>query len=71
VNALAPNANNGIVRPYAEIPRLPNSRMAHFLRTIGMTNIAEALRRNAAQVDEVLARVGIFKKQLALAMAPS
>jgi hypothetical protein len=55
---------------YAEIPRLPNFHMVHFL-TIGVNNIAEALRRNAAQVDELLARMGIFKKQLALALAPS
>ncbi len=32
-----------------------------FLRTLGVTNIAEALRRNAAQVGELFARLGIFK----------
>ncbi len=32
------------------------------LRTMGVTNIAEALRRNAPQVAEVFARLGIFKK---------
>jgi hypothetical protein len=32
------------------------------LRTMGVTNIAEALRRNASQVAELFARLGIFKK---------
>ena len=33
-----------------------------FLRTIGVTNIAESLRRNASQVGELFARLGILKK---------
>ncbi len=33
-----------------------------FLRTVGVTNIAESLRRNASQVSELFARLGIFKK---------
>ena len=33
-----------------------------FLRTMGVTNIAESLRRNASQVGELFARLGIFKK---------
>ena len=32
-----------------------------FLRTTGVTNIAEALRRNAARVDELFAKLGILK----------
>ena len=32
------------------------------LRTMGSTNIAEALRRNASQVGELFARLGIFKQ---------
>ncbi len=32
------------------------------LRTMGVTNIAEALRRNASQVGELFARLGIFKQ---------
>ena len=31
------------------------------LRTMGVTNIAEALRRNASQVGQLFARLGIFK----------
>lgn len=31
-----------------------------FLRSTGVTNIAEALRRNAARVDELLAKLGIL-----------
>ena len=31
------------------------------LRTMGVTNIAEALRRNASQVGKLFARLGIFK----------
>jgi hypothetical protein len=33
-----------------------------FLRTMGVTNIAESLRRDASQVGELFARLGIFKK---------
>jgi hypothetical protein len=33
-----------------------------FLRTIGVANVAEALRRNASQVGELFARLGIFKQ---------
>ena len=33
-----------------------------WLRTMGVTNIAEALRRNASQVGELFARLGIFKQ---------
>ena len=33
-----------------------------FFRTIGVTNIAESLRRNASQVGELFAKLGIFKK---------
>jgi hypothetical protein len=32
------------------------------LRTMGVTNIAEALRRNASQVGGLFARLGIFKQ---------
>ena len=32
------------------------------LRTMGVTNIAEGLRRNASQVRELFARMGIFKQ---------
>ena len=32
-----------------------------FLRTTGVTNIAEALRRNAARVDERFAKLGILQ----------
>jgi hypothetical protein len=33
-----------------------------FLRTTGVTNIAEALRRNASQVGQLFARLGILKQ---------
>jgi len=33
-----------------------------FLRSTGVTNIAEALRRNAARVDDLFAKLGIFKQ---------
>ena len=33
-----------------------------FLRTTGATNIAEALRRNASQVTQLFARLGIVKQ---------
>src|SRR5271157_4234506 len=33
-----------------------------FLRTMGVTNIAEALRRNVSQVSQLFARLGIFKQ---------
>ena len=33
-----------------------------FLRTMGVTNIAASLRRNASQVGQLFARLGIFKK---------
>jgi predicted transposase YbfD/YdcC len=33
-----------------------------FLRTIGVVNVAEALRRNASQVGGLFARLGIFKQ---------
>ena len=33
-----------------------------FLRNISVVNIAESLRRNASQVGELLAKLGIFKK---------
>jgi predicted transposase YbfD/YdcC len=33
-----------------------------FLRTIGVANVAEALRRNASHVGELFARLGIFKQ---------
>jgi predicted transposase YbfD/YdcC len=33
-----------------------------FLRTIGVANVAEALRRNASQVGELFAKLGIFKQ---------
>ena len=33
-----------------------------FLRAMGVTNIAESIRRNASQVDELFARLGIFKQ---------
>ena len=33
-----------------------------FLRTMGVTNIAEALRQNASQVSLLFARLGIFKQ---------
>jgi predicted transposase YbfD/YdcC len=33
-----------------------------FLRTMGVTNIAEALRRNASQVGPLFAKLGIFKQ---------
>ncbi len=33
-----------------------------FLRTIGVTNIAEALRRNASQVGKLFASLGILKQ---------
>jgi predicted transposase YbfD/YdcC len=33
-----------------------------FLRTMGVTNIAESLRRNASKVGELFARLGILKK---------
>ena len=33
-----------------------------FLRMMGVTNIAESLRRNASHVGELFARLGIFKK---------
>jgi hypothetical protein len=32
------------------------------LRTMGVTNIAESLRRIASRVDELFARLGILKK---------
>ncbi len=32
------------------------------MRSMGFTNIAESLRRNASQVGELFARLGIFKK---------
>jgi hypothetical protein len=31
------------------------------LRTMGVTNIAEVFRRNASQVGQLFARLGIFK----------
>jgi len=33
-----------------------------FLRSTGVTNLAEALRRNAARVDELFAKLGILKR---------
>jgi predicted transposase YbfD/YdcC len=33
-----------------------------FLRATGVTNIAEALRRNAARVNELFAKLGILKQ---------
>jgi hypothetical protein len=33
-----------------------------FLRTTGVTNIAEALRRNAARADDLFAKLGILKQ---------
>jgi hypothetical protein len=33
-----------------------------FLRTIGVANVDEALRRNAYHVGELFARLGIFKQ---------
>ena len=33
-----------------------------FLRTKGVTNVAEALRRNASQVSQLFARLGILKQ---------
>jgi len=33
-----------------------------FLRTMGQANIAESLRRNASQVGELFAKLGILKK---------
>jgi hypothetical protein len=33
-----------------------------FLRTMGQANIAESLRRNASQVGELFARLGILKE---------
>ena len=33
-----------------------------FLRSTGVTNIAEALRRNASRVDDLFAKLGIFKQ---------
>ena len=33
-----------------------------FLRPTGVTNIAEALRRNAARVDDLFTKLGIFKQ---------
>ena len=33
-----------------------------FLRTMGATNIAESLRRNASKVGELFARLGILKQ---------
>ena len=33
-----------------------------FLRTMGVTNVAEALRRNASQVSQLFARLGILKQ---------
>ena len=33
-----------------------------FLRTMGATNVAEATRRNASQVNPLFARLGIFKQ---------
>ena len=33
-----------------------------FLRTMGVTNIAESLRRNASQASQLFARLGMFKK---------
>ena len=33
-----------------------------FLRTMGATNVAEATRRNASQVNQLFARLGIFKQ---------
>jgi len=33
-----------------------------FLRTLGVSNVAEALRRNASHVGELFARLGIFKQ---------
>ena len=33
-----------------------------FLRTMGVTNVAEALRRNASQASQLFARLGIFKQ---------
>ena len=32
------------------------------LRTMGVTNVAEALRRNASQVGQLFARLGIFEQ---------
>jgi predicted transposase YbfD/YdcC len=32
-----------------------------FLRSTGITNIAEALRRNASRVEDLFAKLGIFK----------
>jgi predicted transposase YbfD/YdcC len=32
------------------------------LRTMGVTNVAEALRRNASQVNQLVARLGISKQ---------
>ena len=33
-----------------------------FLRSTGVTNIAEAVRRNAARVDDLFAKLGILKQ---------
>jgi predicted transposase YbfD/YdcC len=33
-----------------------------FLRTMGVTNVAEALRRNASQASQLFARLGILKQ---------
>jgi predicted transposase YbfD/YdcC len=33
-----------------------------FLRSTGVTNIAEALRRNASRVEDLFAKLGIFKQ---------
>lgn len=33
-----------------------------FLRSTGVTNLAEALRRNAARVDELFTKLGILKR---------
>jgi hypothetical protein len=33
-----------------------------FLRSTGITNIAEGLRRNAARVDDLFAKLGILKR---------
>ena len=39
------------------------------MRTMGVTNIAEALRRNASQVGVLFTRLGIFKQELTLGCA--
>jgi hypothetical protein len=48
--------------PGPEVPAAFRDAAIGFLRSTGVTNLAEALRRNAARVDELFAKLGILKR---------